>query len=357
MKLMNFYNWRKQEELNKAFIIIGIPLLSSCKPEVVLENIISFDTTMPVFSGVKALSSTQVAFDFSVPVTASSVHFDPPVEIDHIEGGQRLIVTVKNPLPEGYPFVADLLVADEKGNTLSVLSPFRARNDRLPAVRINEIRTEYSKPKVEFVELYISSSGNLGALQVITALNGVEKPIYEFPPVEVTRGEYVLLHLRTIEEGCQDELDSNLARSAGTETSPLVRDLWIGGSEERLRKSDGIALVNQDGGILDAVLFSEYTSGDWLKQELLKFSTFLASSEAWIKSDGQIGTILPQDACGSAATTTTRTICRDESVADSNRARDWYVTVTSGATPGLPNRTERYSETAKVVTLQKKSKK
>ncbi|AEJ20181.1 hypothetical protein [Gracilinema caldarium] len=357
MKLMKFLYWQHQGNLKKTFIIAGITFLISCKPEVVLENVISFDTTMPVFLAVKALSSTQIAFDFSVPVTASSVHFDPPVEIDHIEGGQRLIVTVKSPLPEGYPFVAELLVADEKKNTLSVLTPFRARNDRLPSLRINEVRTEYSKPKVEYIELYIGSAGNLGALSVITALNGVGKPIYEFPPVEVTQGEYIVLHLRTIEEGCRDELDDDLSRSAGTETSPQVRDLWIQGNEERLRKTDGIALVNQDNDILDAVFFSEYTSGDWLKQELIQFSTFLAGPKAWIKKDGQPGTLLPQDSCGSSTTTTTRTICRDELMVDSNSARDWYVTVTGGATPGFPNRSDRYSETAKTVIINKKNKK
>jgi len=330
-------------------LVAGTAVFGSCKPEAVLQNVISFDTTMPVFSGVRALSSTQIAFDFSVPVTASSVHFDPPAEIAHIEAGQRLMVTVKAPLPEGSRMMADLLVADEKGNTLSVLTPFFSRNNHIPGLRITEIRTEYSKPKVEFIELYTTSKGNLGALSVITALNGTNKPLYEFPPLEVAQGEYIVLHLRTVEEGCVDELTGDLGRSGGTDASPFARDLWIGGSEERLRKTDGVALLDQDGAVLDAVLFSEYTTGDWQKNELARFSSFLAGSSAWSKIEGKDGPILPQDASGSVATTTTRTICRDELVPDSNSARDWYVIVTSGATPGLPNRTERYSETAKSV--------
>lgn len=337
-----------------AIIILmtGI-VFGSCKPETVLQNVISFDTTMPVFSGAKALSSTQVAFYFSLPVTASQIHFDPPAEIDHIEDGQTLVVTLKGPLPEGIRIMADILVTDSKGNTLSVLVPFRSRNDRLPGLRITEIRTEYSKPKVEFIELFTTSAGNLGALSVITALNGIDKPIYEFPSIEVGQGEYIVLHLRTVEEGCVDELEGDLASSAGTEASPLARDLWIQGSEERLRKTDGLALLDQDGGILDAILFSEYHTGDWLKNELAQFSSFLASDNAWLQSDGSAQMLLPQDAFGSTPTTTTRTICRDELAEDSNKASDWYVTVTSGATPGLPNRTERYTETAKNLSRKK----
>jgi len=172
----------------------------------------------------------------------------------------------------------------------------------------------------------------------------------------VSQGEYIVLHLRTIEEGCVDEVSDDLSRSAGTEASPFARDFWIGGSTEGLRKSDGIALVNQDGLILDAVLFSEYNSGDWLKQELVQYSAFLAASKAWTRTNGLNVPPQPIDACRSSYTTTTRTICRDESAADSNSAGDCYVTVTSGATPGLPNRTERYTETVKTLKSIKKKK-
>ncbi|MCA1949005.1 MAG: hypothetical protein LDL24_00390, partial [Treponema sp.] len=249
--------------------------LIACKGETVLQNIISFDTIMPEFTGAKALSATEIAFDFSVPVKVKSVQFDPPAEIEQIEAGQRVVVKVVQPLPEGERFMADLIVADPQGNTLTVLTPFRARNDRLPNMVITEIRTEYSKPKVEFIELYTKSAGNLGAISVVTAINGKDKPIYEFPPIEVSQGEYIVLHLRTLEEGAVDELTGDLSRSTCTETSKFARDLWISGSEERLRKTDGIALLDQDGGILDAVLFSEYTSGEWVKQELVQFCALL----------------------------------------------------------------------------------
>lgn len=335
---------------------VSLVLLASCKTETVLQNVVSFDTTMPVFAGAKALTATQVAFDFSVPVSATAVNFDPPAAIDHIEQGQRVLVTLKEPLPEGSRVMADLLVSDGKGNTLSVLTPFRARNDRMPSLVINEIRTEYSKPKVEYIEVYTKSAGNLGALSVVVALDGIEKPLYEFPPIEVSQGEYILLHLRTLEEACVDELAGDLALSGGTEAAPLARDLWISGSEERLRKTDGIALVNQDGMVLDAVLFSEYSSGDWLKEELVQFSSLLANTGAWTRRDQQAGAPQPQDAAMSGTATTTRTICRDEGSSDTNSAADWYVTVTSGATPGLPNRTERYTETAKTVRSVKKKK-
>ncbi|WP_304223534.1 hypothetical protein [Gracilinema caldarium] len=341
-----------------TFQVVILTGLLACKGETVLQNIISFDTIMPEFIGSKAVSATEIAFEFSVPVNVKSVQFDPPAEIEQIEDGQRVVVKVIHPLPAGERFMADLIVSDSKGNILNVLTPFRARNERLPNMVINEIRTEYSKPKVEFIELYTKSAGNLGAISVITAINGKDKPIYEFPPIEVSQGEYIVLHLRTIEEGAVDELTGDLSRSTCTETSTSARDLWIAGNEERLRKTDGVALLNQDGGILDAVLYSEYTSGEWTKNELVQFCTLLSENSAWQSKDQMQGPILPKDAFGSNVTTTTRTICRDETVADSHSSQDWYITVTSGATPGLPNRTERYADTTlKAVKMVSKNKK
>ncbi len=339
-----------------AIQVLILAFLLACKGETVLPDIISFDTIMPAFSGARALSATEIAFDFSVPVKVKSVQFDPPAEIEQIEAGQRVIVKVVQPLPEGERFMADLIVADLHGNTLTVLTPFRARNNRLPNMVITEIRTEYSKPKVEFIELYTKSAGNLGAISVITAINGKDKPIYEFPPIEVSQGEYIVLHLRTIEEGSVDELTGDLSRSTCTETSTMARDLWVPGNEERLRKTDGVALLNQDGGILDAALFSEYTSGEWIKQELVQFCALLSENSAWKSKDQQQTPILPKDAAGSSVTTTTRTICRDETAANSHSSQDWYITVTSGATPGFPNRTERYTETSKAAKVVSKKK-
>ncbi|MCA1951323.1 MAG: hypothetical protein LDL24_12175, partial [Treponema sp.] len=98
--------------------------------------------------------------------------------------------------------------------------------------------------------------------------------------------------------------------------------------------------------------------GEWVKQELVQFCALLSQHSAWQSKDQIQGPLLPKDALGSNATTTTRTICRDETVADSHSSQDWYITVTSGATPGLPNRTERYADTTiKAVKMVSKKKK
>ena len=91
-------------------------------------------------------------------------------------------------------------VADSNGNSLSFSVPVTAFNDRVPKLRINEIRTVYSKPKVEYIELYALSDGNLSGVQVSCAMN-TANPAYEFPAAEVRAGDYIVYHLRSVEEG------------------------------------------------------------------------------------------------------------------------------------------------------------
>jgi len=253
--------------------------------------------------------------------------------------------------------MADILVEDDKGNTLSVLSPFRGRNDRMPRLSITEIRTEYSKPKVEFVEFKTESAGQLGGLRLFVSGAGFEESLLEFPRVEVASGEYIVVHMRKLDEASIDEL-STLDASVGVEALPEARDFWLEGNEKRIRKTDVIALADQDGAFLDAVLLSESALGDWKTEEMAAGANALEEAKAWNKSTGLPPSgseaLCPIDAFISAGGTTTRTLCRDESISDSNSASDWYVTATSCASPGAPNRTERY--VAPLPSVQKKTK-
>jgi hypothetical protein len=92
--------------------------------------------------------------------------------------------------------------------------------------------------------------------------------------------------------------------------------------------------------VLDAIMISDTPSSWWQKDYLAEAAGMLFSQNAWKSSDG--GICGPENSIISAGTTSTRTICRDETIEDSNTAADWYITVTSGATPGKPNNKNRF---------------
>ena len=98
--------------------------------------------------------------------------------------------------------------------------------------------------------------------------------------------------------------------------------------------------MDQDDRVIDAIMHSEKPESVWTKDYLAEAAEFLFSQGAWKSPDGNICT--PAEAISSAGATATRTICRDETVENTNSAAGWYITATSGNTPGRPNDPRRY---------------
>jgi len=304
-----------------------------------------------VFLGLKAVLENGVVFEFSQPVTAVDWDFSPNLEIGEVlEEDCTVTVLFEENLAPGLRVEASLSVEDQHGNRIDVQGSFRSKNNRVPEMLINELRTEYSKAssKGEFIEFRMVSGGNLGALRVFVVRNegntgtASKNPvIFEFEPVEVQSGEYVVLHLRTLDEdACKDEYGEDLAESGGVDSSPTARDFWIPGNTKRLRKTDAVYVLDQDDKVLDAVMLSEKPDPQWGKVYFVSAAEFLFSRGAWTSPEGTVCT--PLDAVDSSKATLTRTICRDETAGNTRTAADWYITVGSGATPGQPNNPNRF---------------
>jgi hypothetical protein len=216
--------------------------------------------------------------------------------------------------------------------------------NQLVELLINELRTEWSSSaaRAEYIEFKITSDGNMGGLKVFAASNNKNAMIFEFAPVQVKAGDYIVLHLRTLDAACRDEYGSRLDESGGMDSCPTARDFWIPGSNKLLRKTDAVYVLDKDDRVLDAVMISESPDASWDRTYLAEAAEFLFNEGAWKSPSGEICT--PADAVSSANTGTavTRSISRDETVENSKTAADWYVTANAGITPGLPNNPKRY---------------
>jgi hypothetical protein len=213
--------------------------------------------------------------------------------------------------------------------------------DRTPKMLINELRTEYdSKAKrAEFVEFKVKSAGNLKGVKLFIKWDAKKPFEYSFPAIEVKTGEYITLHLRTLENNCVDELGSNLSLSEGTDSCPTARDLWISGNKKLLHKTDIVYLQNASGGIMDAIIMNEKLDKTWpqARQHFEELSEFLFNKGAWKSANGQLPDPLDSVDTSAIKTAVTRSISRYEEDEDTNTASDWYVTAIGGVTPGLPN--------------------
>ena len=326
---------------NKRFLswVAALLFLTACSTEANIQQILGTSVQAPVFVDCRPVSSREILFSFSGPVRVVSLNFDTSLEIESIEEGSEVSVVLASSPTEGRRITADILVEDSNRNSLNVIVPFRSRNDRMPLLLFNELRTEYSKPRVEFVEFIAQGPGNLGALRLFIASHSLSKPIYEFPSAEVKAGEYIVLHLRTIEEDCVDETGTDLALSGGADAQPDARDLWLPGSTKLLRKTDALWLMDQDDRILDAVLLCENPQ-EWGKNNSAAAAELLGRQGAWLSKSG--GALGPEDAITTAGTTATRTICRDESLPPATGSGNWYICAASSATPGKVNNPKRY---------------
>ena len=296
-----------------------------------------------LYLNCRAVSEDEIEFEFSRPVTVKSLNFEPAVQIASIQNGNTVRVTLEEKTGPGMLFTADLIAEDEKKNTINVIVSLRSRNNRMPKLVINELCTESATvtagKKEEFIELKMLSAGNLGAMRVFILgnTNAAKQTIYEFMPVEVRANDYVVLHLRKWDELCRDEYGDNLDLSRSVNSSPNARDFWIPGDAKLMQKrATTVYVLDQDDRVLDAVMLSETAGALWERDYFAEAANFLFNQGAWKSPDG--GICRPADAVISAGSTNTKTICRNETKNNSNTAADWYITVTSGATPGGRNK-------------------
>ena len=282
-------------------------------------------------------SEREIVFEFSEPVTVQSLSFDPVMEIYSLEEGSTVKVLLEEDLEPGFRFTADLEVEDEWENTITEQRSLISINKRFPELLINELRTEWSNPRTEFIEFMILTDGNLGGLRVFVSSNTRSPMIYEFKPVEVEQGELVVLHLRTLEDSCKDEYGQSLDESGGRDSSTTARDIWIPGSAKLLRKTDAVYVMDMDDKVLSAVMISETPDSLWTRDHFAEAAEFLFKQGAWKSPAGEICT--PADAVSSAdvGSAATKSISRDKSMENSKTTVDWFVTAAGGASPGQPN--------------------
>jgi hypothetical protein len=322
-----------------GLLIMGLG--SSCSLEESMQ-VLGTRSQTPVFLNCKAVSAREIQFRFSGPVQVLSFAADPPLPVEAIEGGETVQVSLSEDIPGGELFTVDILVEDEGGNTLNVLIPFRSRNETMPRLIINELRTEYSSPRSELVEFKVLEGGNLGGLRLFIAGNTKSPLTFEFLPIKVAEGEYIVLHLRTLstDTGAVNEVGDDLELSGGNGANKNARDFWIPGSEKLLHRTDAVYLLDQDDMVMDAVMLSETPDAWWTKDQFVEAADMLYQQGAWNSAGGEIPS--PTDAVSAGSVSPTRTICRDEETEDSNTRDDWYITVNSGETPGTKNNPKRY---------------
>lgn len=364
--------------LPSLVLLFSVIFVVSCQMTVEGVGVLDGDIAVPVLLDFQTLSENEIRLSFSEEVSLSDIlifqNFGTVIETNsiYVSGGKQeeqtsfttnnnydLKLTLKENglLLAGESYVLSGTASDTNGNSLSFQIPFQGYNGRVPELVLSEIRTGYSKPKVEFIELYALTEGNLAGVTLYTA-NDDKFGEFTFPQAEVKAGEYIVVHFRTLEdevEKCINEVTEELNVATATEACDTARDFWLPQTKARIGgKTDVVLLRERSGGrVLDAVIYAESSLELWKNDAFKKAINVAVEHGAWH------GGTLPQDViCGDGLTTVNRTVSRQNiDVINStleaglplpkNDTSCWIVTTTSskvsGATPGYKNSSAEYT--------------
>lgn len=277
----------------------------SCKMSEEGVTVYDGDYSAPVIESIEVLDEKTVQMNFSEGVKIGSVvvskfiggisdsilHSDTEkvsdaieaaggefgrldVEAEVSEDGLTVTYTMQEDCEVGEPYEIFGTVEDETGNSLTFCVPFTGYNSRVPDLIFTEVQIKYAKGsekgnvvyRGEFVELLALCDGNLGGLELVGGADGESKK-FVFPAVEVSQGELIMVHLRTVGEGCVNELGENLDEATAPYAVPGVRDLWSENTTARYNDDSDVIILRNSAteSVLEAFMYAVEDASEWKK--------------------------------------------------------------------------------------------
>lgn len=341
--------------MSKKKIIILISILtllfSACPLEEGISAITCEAEEIPAIEAFHVLSKNSIKIKFTGTVNEVEIVSEPDLGFPEIvKSGTEVEVIFPQNTEVGKKYIISGSARAGKVSTLDFELNILGFNDRVPGLFINEIRTDYSKPKAEFIEFRSLSDGNLSGVTVEIA-SAEEEGIYIFPPVEIQKGDYITLHLikLTETEGAliEDDLLSKTSGYCGTDTNENAWDFWVETDKKLLRKSDVIILYEtKEGKIIDGAVMTEGNISQWKSEILANKALCLVNSGIWGPDEKNQNGIYTTTEEGSNLTTTTRTlglVPGSETILPRTKEM-WQVCDAGDASPGSENSTSVYEQ-------------
>lgn len=320
------------ESLILAGITIVAALPISCKITATGIEIVGGDYTAPVLNNVTVLNERSLVLDFSEKVYVKQAVVSPIIpgisdsdeasktlslskSINAALGGANSIQTktsysddeksvifdFSEPTIIGQEYELFGLVEDSIGNSLTFSVPFSGFNSAVSKIIMTELHTgmasqlkvekEKNIRRLEYVEFLALSDGNLAGLEFCSGYAGETKK-YEFPAIEVHKGEIFILHLRNWGEGCISEENNNLEEAFSSYTGSY-RDLWTSQTTKCIGDTTDILIVrNSNTGIVqDCVMYRAAEIEEWGAKLKVDYSCYPGVSEIYTSTQVEDGTL------------------------------------------------------------------
>lgn len=293
--------------VSSAVMFCAFPV--SCKINEKGIRILTGDFTAPTLRSIKTRDERSVEMNFSKNVKiknalvmestgrqgawldAESVAEGAREANVSYEGENTVAVSSADGFALGKKYEICAVAEDDAGNTLTFCVPFVGYNARVPSFVICSVHPGYATEtvkstgkkeyKTEFAQLYMLSDGNLSGLSVRSAKTG-GKRLFALPAAEVSKGDIVTIHLRKAGDGCVNETGKDKSLAHSRYSSKGARDLWIDNDAKFLDESeDVLAIQDEDGKILDAVMYSQASSESWKSEMARSLAEEAAAAGVW----------------------------------------------------------------------------
>ena len=311
------------------------------------RNLLSGDLVPPTVVSVLAEGEREIQILFDKPVTAEKkqVSVSGGNEVTGISrDGLALTVHIRDAIPPGERQVLDGIFRDGSHNQLMLITPVYGYNPNPAGLLINEFTTRGNDTHPDRVELLVTSSGNTAG---ITFFDGVKHDYRQkkvLPAIEVTEGEYLIIHCRSTDPAALDETeDPSSSQLPGTHDEAW--DVFIPDGVGLSSNNGVLSLYDSpEGACMNGVFYSNRTSQSddqyrgFGSSSMKQRTMALCSEGGW---DACPQKVKPEDGIESTYSTATRSMSRIEGSSTDSR-NDWIVVPTRGATFGYENNQNQY---------------
>ena len=300
-------------------------------------------------------SEVAITFDEEASLSSEKTRISPVLTVCQATGpATQVIVRVSEQTP-GLEYTFEGEARDASGNAASFIATFYGFNPNIPRLVLNEFITQGTTDHPDMVELKVTAGGNMGGVVLYQGTPGSFDDRLVFPSWRVTTGEFIVVHFKPSGDGTEINEIADKAASGGIDACPTAYDFWVAGGRGISGNNGVLSVYERPGGkLMDGVLYSNRTSTSDEKYLGFGSAGTLARAEELVRDGGwEIcgRRVSPEDAVNPDGSTSTRSLCRSSTSADTNAAGDWHIVPTRGSTFGGENTDAVYAAPQATMSL------
>ncbi|AEC02274.1 hypothetical protein [Parasphaerochaeta coccoides] len=322
--------------LRCTLFLIILFLATACGEELLpLDLLERTDCSPPALVSIRATGNKSIRLCFSEKVEAASARVSVEGETAGSvtqEDDFSLVAHTSVPLIPGKQAWVSFVVEDISGNALWARVPIWGFNAHAAHLLITEFTTKGTEKQPDRVELVVLKSGDLAGITLSSGLAGRWTDRCVLPPGNVDEGTFIVVFFQ---DGNAEDIPKNTLICRSQEL------LGLPGSNGILVLTDS---PSSDATIIDCVLYASHTktAHGFGTEEVWEQANLAIDRNAWKPVIPNTQEVDSSWAVDSAATTSTRSLCRRDTYKDTDTKNDWYVCATKKASFGSYNSREEW---------------